>query len=73
MRPIGILNANLQLLKRLQTEPGVLTDSQKGETQTFDKSSICKSIEVLKGEQEKLESKRQNNPRPTQLSLSKEL
>lgn len=50
-----LLKVNLNLLSSLQNEPGVLAEGLAGEKQTFDKNSIGKAIEVLKGEQQKLD------------------
>jgi len=50
-----LLNSEIEFLKKMQDEPGVIAQAQVGESQTFDRSSILKHGEVLKGELTKLE------------------
>lgn len=51
-----LLMVEIALLEKMQDEEGVVTDAREGEQQTFDKASISKDIEVLKGELAKLEN-----------------
>lgn len=50
-----LLMVEIALLEKMQEETGVVADARPGELQTFDKVSIPKHIEVLKGELAKLE------------------
>ena len=50
-----LLQVEINLLEKLQHEPGVLSDARAGEKQTFDSNSIKKIIEIIQGEQSKLE------------------
>lgn len=50
-----LLKTEIDFLKKMQDEPGVIAQAQAGESQTFDRDSILKHGEVLKGELTKLE------------------
>lgn len=50
-----LLTLEIGILKDMLKTEGVLTDSQAGEVQTFDSVNTRKVIEVLEGEQKKLE------------------
>lgn len=50
-----LLLVEIELLEKMQNEPGVISEARTGEQQTFDRTSIPKHIEVLQGELAKLE------------------
>lgn len=50
-----LLDVEIDLLERMQAEPGVVVDEQDGGHQTFSSESIVKDIEMLRGERVKLE------------------
>lgn len=50
-----LLTLEIGILKDMLKTEGILTDSQAGEIQTFDKVNTPKAIEILEGEQKKLE------------------
>ena len=50
-----LLKVEMTLLEKMQHEPGIISDVRAGEQQTFDSDSIKKFIEVIQGEQAKLE------------------
>ena len=50
-----LLKVEMTLLEKMQHEPGVISDVRVGEQQTFDSDSIKKLIEIIQGEQAKLE------------------
>lgn len=50
-----LLTLEIGILKDMLDTEGVLTESQAGEVQTFDKVNTLKAVEVLEGEQKKLE------------------
>ena len=50
-----LLQVEISLLEKMQHEPGVISDVRIGEKQTFDSDSIKKLIEIIQGEQAKLE------------------
>ncbi|WP_060484210.1 dynamin family protein [Pseudomonas sp. NBRC 111123] len=49
-----LLQVEVDLLKQMQSQPGVVTQAHAGEQQTFTIASISKDIEVLRGELSKL-------------------
>ena len=49
-----LLTTEIEFLKRMQDEAGVIAEAQAGENQSFDRDSILKHGEVLKGELTKL-------------------
>ncbi|MBH3537656.1 dynamin family protein [Pseudomonas aeruginosa] len=51
-----LLDVEIDLLERMQAEPGVVVDEQDGGHQTFSSTSIGKDIEMLRGERAKLEN-----------------
>lgn len=51
-----LLHVEIDLLEKMQNEPGVVAEARAGEQQTFDRTSLPKHIEVLQGELEKLEA-----------------
>jgi GTPase Era involved in 16S rRNA processing len=51
---LRLLALEVIVLEKMMNEPGVLTEGRLGETQTFDRTSTLKHIEVLVGEQKKL-------------------
>lgn len=50
-----LLTLEIGILKSMLETEGVITSSQAGEVQTFDTTNTLKTIEVLEGEQRKLE------------------
>lgn len=50
-----LVDMEVHLLNKMLDEPGVITIAHQGETQTFDRNSTLKHIEVLTGEKTKLE------------------
>lgn len=50
-----LLKTEIDFLKKMQDESGVIVQAHEGESQTFDRDSILKHGEVLKGELTKLE------------------
>ncbi len=50
-----LLTLEIGILKDMLDTEGVLTENQAGEVQTFDKVNTPKAVEVLEGEQKKLE------------------
>lgn len=51
-----LLHIEIDLLEKMQNEPGVIAEARSGEQQTFDRTSLPKHIEVLQGELAKLEA-----------------
>lgn len=51
-----LLDVEIDLLERMQAEPGVVVEEQDGGHQTFSSTSIGKDIEMLRGERAKLEN-----------------
>lgn len=51
-----LLHVEIDLLEKMQNEPGVIAEARSGEQQTFDRTSLPKHIEVLQGELAKLEA-----------------
>jgi len=51
-----LLDVEIDLLERMQSEPGVVVEEQEGGHQTFSRATIGKDIELLRGERAKLES-----------------
>ncbi|QEY64993.1 dynamin [Metapseudomonas lalkuanensis] len=51
-----LLDVEIDLLERMQAEPGVVVEEQDGGHQTFSRDTIGKDIEMLRGERAKLES-----------------
>jgi len=49
-----LLSVEITLLTKMMDEPGVIAKAHAGQTQTFDRSTTPKHIEVLEGEQTKL-------------------
>lgn len=49
-----LLQVEIELLEKMQHEPGVVSEARTGEQQTFDRTSTPKHIEVLQGELAKL-------------------
>ncbi len=52
---LRLITLEINVMKKMMDEPGVLTESKPGEMQTFDRTSAEKHIEVLAGEQNKLD------------------
>lgn len=52
---LRLVDLQLKVLRKMLDEPGVLSKSQVGESQTFDLESTPKEIEILEGEKTKLE------------------
>lgn len=52
---LRLLVLEVSVLEKMMNESGVLTDCSSGETQTFDRTSALKHIEVLVGERKKLD------------------
>lgn len=50
-----LVDMEVNLLRKMLEEPGVIAAAHKGETQTFDQDSTLKHLEVLSGERVKLE------------------
>lgn len=50
-----LISLELDILGKMLEEPGILSESQTGQVQTFDRTTAPKHIEMLKGEQIKLE------------------
>ncbi len=51
---LRLITLEINVLKKMIGESGVLTEEKSGEKQTFDRASAVKHIEVLAGEQNKL-------------------
>lgn len=53
---LRLIDIEIELLQSMLSQPGVISEAHLGQTQTFDKDSTEKYIEVLSGEQTKLEN-----------------
>lgn len=51
---LRLITLEINVLQKMVDEPGVLSDCKAGETQTYDRTSAQKHIEVLAGERHKL-------------------